>query len=84
MMGIVFVAAFATTAEDVLLVAITATLGRLEIDHQFERGRLFNRKISRRHPTQNLVDVIGGAPKEIRVAGPYDIRPPASTGSRKP
>ena len=40
----------------------------LEIHHQFEFGRLLDRKITRPGAAQNLVDVIGGAPEQFKIA----------------
>src|SRR5262245_36048297 len=42
-------------------------LGGLEVDHQLELRRLFNRQVGWLGPLENLVHVGGGAPEEIRV-----------------
>src|SRR5215472_6792784 len=41
--------------------------GRKHVHDEIEFGRLLDRNVARLRPTQNLVDIIGGAPKQIRV-----------------
>src|ERR1700722_1993292 len=41
-------------------------LGSLEVDYQFEFGRLLDRKVGGLRAPQNLVDIVAGAPKLIR------------------
>ena len=41
-------------------------LGGLEIDDEIELGRLLDPKVGRLRPAQNLVNVVGGAPKQAR------------------
>src|SRR5450755_4149039 len=45
-------------------------LGSLEIDHQFELGWLLDRKVGGLRAAQNLVDIVRGAPKQIRHVWP--------------
>ena len=45
-------------------------LGGLEVDDQIEFGRLLDRKVGGFRPTQNLVDVVPGAPEQIGEVGP--------------
>ena len=45
-------------------------LGGLEIDDQLELGRLLDRQVGRLRPSQNLVDIVGGAPEQVRVFAP--------------
>ena len=41
-------------------------LGGLEIDDEIEFGRLLDRDVGGLRPAQNLIDQLGGAPKQIR------------------
>ena len=43
-------------------------LGGLEIDDEIEFGRLLDRDVGGLRPAQNLIDQLGGAPKQIRKA----------------
>jgi hypothetical protein len=40
-------------------------LGGRQVDDEFELGRLLDREVGRLRPAQNLVDIVGGAPKLI-------------------
>src|ERR1700730_4108123 len=40
-------------------------LGGLEIDHQLELGRLFDRKVARPGAFENPIDVVGHAPSQV-------------------
>src|SRR5262249_44395913 len=46
----------------------TERLGCGQIDDEIEFGRLLDRKLARLRAAQNLVDIIGGAPKQVRNA----------------
>jgi hypothetical protein len=39
---------------------------------------LLDRDVARLCPAQNFVDMVGGAPEQVRKFGPYDIRPAPS------
>src|SRR5690349_20955389 len=41
-------------------------LGRGQIDDEIELGRLLDRHVSGLRPAQNLVDIVAGAPKQVR------------------
>jgi hypothetical protein len=54
------------------------------IDDEIELGRLLDRDLSGLRPRRILSDEVGGARwSRSGKLGPYDIRPPASTYSRK-
>src|SRR6516165_8960656 len=48
--------------------------GGLEVDDEFECGRLLNRKISRLSSLQGAVDIASGAAKDLEDAGGYRHR----------
>jgi hypothetical protein len=54
----------------------------LEVNHQLEPCRLFHRQLTRSGAVQNLRDLLSGRGSHLAEAGPYDMRPPASTNSR--
>src|SRR5262249_31552842 len=37
----------------------------LEVDHKIELGRLFDRKVARFCPAQDLIDIVAGASKQV-------------------
>ena len=41
-------------------------LGGRQIDDEIELGRLLDRDVGRLRPAQNLVDIVGGAPEQVR------------------
>ena len=41
-------------------------LGGRQIDDEIELGRLLDREVGRLRPAQNLVDIVGGAPEQVR------------------
>ena len=41
-------------------------LGGRQVDDQIELGRLLDREVGRLRPAQNLVDIVGGAPEQVR------------------
>ena len=41
-------------------------LGGLEVDDEVEFGRLLDREVTRLRPAQNLVDIVSGAPEQVR------------------
>ncbi len=45
-------------------------LGSLEVDHQFELGRLLNRQVGRSGTFQNTIDQLCGALVVIKKSGP--------------
>src|SRR5262249_14375620 len=45
----------------------TKRFGGGQVDDQIKFGRLLDRKIARLRATKNLVDIVGGAPKHVRV-----------------
>src|SRR5215831_19214877 len=47
----------------------------LEVQHQFEFGRLFNRQFGRLRALQDLVDITGAAAKQIRQTGAIRQQP---------
>ena len=44
----------------------TERLGGGQIDDEIEFGRLLDREVARLRPAQNLVDIVGGAPEQVR------------------
>src|SRR5262249_22039981 len=44
----------------------TERLGSRQIDGKIELGRLLDRDVGRLRPAQNLVDIVGGAPVQVR------------------
>ena len=47
-------------------------LGDGQIEDEFKFGRLLDRKVARLGPAQNLIDIVRGAAKQVRVV--YSIR----------
>src|ERR1700674_3678301 len=45
-------------------------LGGRQIDDEIEFGRLLDRDVGRLRPAQNLVDIVGGAPEQVREVWP--------------
>ena len=43
----------------------TKRLCGCQVDYQLKLGRLLDRKVGWLRPTQNLVDVLGGAPEQV-------------------
>ena len=41
-------------------------LGGVQVDDEIELGRLLDRDVGRLRPAQNLVDIVGGAPEQVR------------------
>src|SRR5215475_4426625 len=39
--------------------------GSRQVDDEIELGRLFDGDVARLRPTQNLVDIVGGAPEQV-------------------
>ena len=59
--------------------------GGLEVDDEFECGRLLNRKISRLSSLQGAVDIASGAAKDLEDAGAVgDEQAPRRTRGRRP
>jgi len=67
-------------------------VGSLEVEHQFELGRLLDRQIARRRPFKNLVDKVGRAATQLdeihpigqQAAGRRGGLPGASNPGRTP
>ena len=58
--------------------------GGLEVDDEFECGRLLNRKISRLSSLQGAVDIASGAAKDLEDAGAVgDEQAPRRTRGRR-
>ena len=59
-------------------------IGGLEVDDEFECGRLLNRKISRLSSLQGAVDIVSGAAKDLEDAGAVgDEQAPRRTRGRR-
>jgi hypothetical protein len=57
-------------------------LGRLQIDHELEFGRLFDGNVCRLVPFRILSTIDAVRLKGSNSSAPYDIKPPLSTKSR--
>ncbi len=54
-------------------------LGRRQIDDEIESGRLLDWDVARLHPTQNLVDIVGRAPEQVREVRSLMLRTTSSS-----